>query len=155
MPTPFWTLEPEGTPVVLVPPAYELMEFKVSPPQPQAQYVGNSDSDGDSLYATRIPNRTVSLSKLRVEGSGSAVSLETRMAALQAVVGKINLSAVGNNGIGGTLQYTSPSGAVAIWDVCTASIDGDLDLVYAVKHWVIVSLEFGVKPFWRGVEAEV
>ena len=150
MAVPFWTLEPEGTPVVLTDP-YRVTAQQLPMPPLAAQYSSSSDSDGDTPYSKRYGNRVITLS-LIVVGT-SAADLESKVHALQLIVAKQNRN--GSTSVGGTIKYTSPSGAVATFDVCTASIDGDLDLVYAVRDFARFTLEFGCLPFWRGVEAEV
>lgn len=152
MAVPYWTLESESsTPLALTDP-YNVREQHLPMPQVQAQYVSSSDSDGDALYASRYQNRVINLG-LWVFGT-SASDLESKVSALQVIVAKQNRSAVGT-GVGGTLSYTSPTGDAVTFDVCTASIDGNFDIVYAVQNYVSLTLEFGCLPFWRGVEVEL
>jgi hypothetical protein len=120
-------------------------------PEPRTQYVSAVDVDGDTPYSSSYANRTITLT-VEVKGT-SASDLETTMGYLHQKVATINREAVASgDGIGGFLQYTSPSGAVIAFDVCSVTASAELDATYFFGFLSTVTLTFACKPLWRGAE---
>lgn len=149
MPTPYWTLESEGTSLALNDSTYALTEVRTPMPELAPQYAGGW-SDGDLVSDSRYQNRVITLTVL-VMGA-DATALEAAVNALQRVVGKQNQDAR-SSGRGGTIKFTTASGNPITFDVVAASIDVQLArALYAVENVVSATLEFTCLPFGRGAE---
>jgi hypothetical protein len=121
------------------------------PPVQRPQYVTGVDMDGDGLYANSYGNRQITLA-VEVKGT-SASDLETTMGHLHQKVAAVNREAVlSRTGVGGTLQYTSPSGKTVTFDVCSVSASPELGAAYFLGNLVTVTLVFDCLPFGLGAE---
>lgn len=130
---------------------YRVTAFEFPTPPISAQYASSVDTHGESLYASRYQNRTVTL-KVLVR-SASDAGLTSAVQALEQKVGKINRDAVvSRTGVGGVLQYTTPDGTIRKFDVCTATADAEWDKVFAARRIVNVTVTLTCLPLWRGAE---
>ena len=129
---------------------YILRSQDAPPPEPAGQYVSSVDADGDTLYSARYANRTITLG-LACKGA-NATAISAAVKALQDKCAKMTRDAVlAANGVGGTLQYTTPAGATVVFDVCSATCAPQLGAwEYGASRVAPVTLTFNCLPFGRG-----
>lgn len=145
------TAENVGTELDINSAPYTVTGFEFPTPPRTPQYASSVDSDGDTLYANRYANRTVTL-KLLIRASTDAL-LTTAITNLQQKAGKINRDAVLNrNGVGGVLKYVTPDGKTRKFDVCEMGADPAFEKTFTARQFVEGTLTFTCLPFWRGDE---
>jgi len=129
---------------------YFLREQSTPMPEPEPQWV--SRLDGDALTGLRYRNRQITL-ELDVT-AGSASVLEEKIGALQQAVGRVNRDAAAN-GVGGTLQFTPPSGTNCSYNLLSAQVNFTADVGYYAANFARVALAFECEPFGIGSESLV
>ena len=145
------TAENVGTELDINAAPYTVTGFEFPSPPAVPQYTSGVDSHGDTLYASRYGNRTITL-KLLIR-AGSDAALTSAISALQQKVGKINRDAVMNRtGVGGVLKYVTPDGKTRKFDVCQMAADPTFALTFTARQFVEGTLTFTCLPFWRGDE---
>lgn len=145
------TAENVGTELDINAAPYTVTGFEFPTPPRTPQYASSVDSDGDTLYANRYANRTVTL-KLLIRASTDAL-LTTAITNLQQKAGKINRDAVLNrNGVGGVLKYVTPDGKTRKFDVCEMGADPAFEKTFTARQFIEGTLTFTCLPFWRGDE---
>lgn len=117
-----------------------LRAHSYTPPRPVPVYASSVDTEGQLLVGEpSFENRVIS-AEVEVFGASS----EAVLAELQAVVALIGRE-------GGTWTYTTPDGAVAIYDLVTwDGYEPTLDITWTVAGRAMVSIAFAAKPFGRG-----
>jgi hypothetical protein len=129
---------------------FRAMEAKYPTPEREVNWASSADTEGGLPANLRYQNRSITI-VCRVYGS-SASDLQTQLGYLEQKVGKINEE----EGVGGTHEYVSPSGAVCIFDLLEAAADYDLDNAALANKRTVVTITFTAKPFWRsGLANEV
>jgi hypothetical protein len=126
--------------------------MKASYPTPgrKVNWASSADTEGALPANLQYDNRQITI-ECRVVGS-SASDLQTQLGYLEQKVGKINEE----EGVGGTHEYVSPSGATCIFDLLEASADYELDNTALANRYTTVTITFTAKPFWRsGLANEV
>lgn len=126
--------------------------MKASYPTPgrKVNWASSADTEGALPANLQYDNRQITI-ECRVVGS-SASDLQTQLGYLEQKVGKINEE----EGVGGTHEYVSPSGATCIFDLLEAAADYELDNTALANRYTTVTITFTAKPFWRsGLANEV
>jgi hypothetical protein len=128
---------------------FRAMKAQYPTPARKVNWAQNADTEGAIPASLQYEDRQITI-ECRVVGS-SASDLQTQLGYLEQKIGKINEA----DGIGGTHEYVSPSGAVCIFDLLEGAADYELDNTALANKYTVVTITFTAKPFWRsGVASE-